>query len=199
MSDTNAPQTFPEYLEKSLLGTRNLFLSGVVDGVQAKKIQGELLTLEERDPEADIVLWINSPGGEVQSGFAIYDMIQFIRPRVYTIVSGTAASMGSLIALAAEKEDRFATVNSKFLLHQPLVGGTIQGPASDIEIHAKDILKLKEKIISLYAERTGHPREYFERVMDRDYWLTPEEALEVGLISKILTRGTRPGSRVSGE
>lgn len=188
MTEQTPPQSLSDLVEKNLLQSRNIFLSGVVDGPMAKKIQAELLTLEQQNPEAPIILWINSPGGEVHSGFAIYDMIQFVRPKVITVVSGSAASMGSLIALAAEKEDRFATTNAKFLLHQPLIGGTIQGPASDIEIHAKDIIKLKQKIFALYAERTAHPLEYFEKVMERDHWLSAEEALEIGIVSKIIRR-----------
>ncbi len=190
MSEPNQVQSpnLPEILETSLLSSRNVFLSGVVDGHQARRLQAELLTLEQQDAEKPIVLWINSPGGEVHSGFAIYDMIRFVRPTVITIVSGAAASMGSLIALAAEKENRLATANAKFLLHQPLVGGTIQGPASDIEIHARDILKLKVKILDQYADRTGHPREYFEKVMERDHWLTADEALEIGLVSRVIQK-----------
>jgi ATP-dependent Clp protease, protease subunit len=192
MSEDIQAQPLSEILEKNLLSSRNLFLSGAVDGAQAKKLQAELLTLEQQDRSSPIVLWINSPGGEVHSGFAIYDMIQFIQPKVITVVSGSAASMGSLIALAAEKEDRYATMNAKFLLHQPLIGGTIQGPASDIEIHAKDIIKLKQKIIQMYADRTGHSKEYFEKVMERDHWLSAEEALEIGLVSRIVKKGFHP-------
>lgn len=186
MTDQTPTTLLPEFMEENLLGSRNLFLSGVVNGVLAQRLQAQLLTLEEKDSKKPIYLWINSPGGEVHSGFAIYDTIQFIRPKVYTIVSGAAASMGSIIALAAEKENRFAMTNAKFLIHQPLVGGVIQGPASDIEIHAKDIIKLKQKIFDLYAERTGHSRNYFENVMERDHWLSAEEALEIGLVSKVI-------------
>lgn len=187
MPESTSPDSLPDFLEKNILSSRNLFLSGVVDGAQARKLQAELLTLEAQDPQKPIFLWINSSGGEVHSGFAIYDLIQFIRPKVFTIVSGAAASMGSVIALAAEKENRFAMTNAKFLIHQPLVGGTIQGPASDIEIHAKDIIKLKQKIFDIYAERTGHSREYFETVMERDHWLSADEALKIGLVTRIIS------------
>ena len=168
--------------------SRSVFITGVVDGDLALRINRELLALEKADKDAPIVAWINSPGGEVYSGFSIYDTIQFIRPRVITIVSGMAASMGSVISLAAEKKDRLIFPRSKILLHQPLVGGTIQGPASDIAIHAKDIIDVKNKMQKLYSERTGTPLEKFVELMDRDRWVTPEEAIELGLISKIISK-----------
>ena len=173
-------------IDQSLFESRNIFLNGMVNSEMALKINRELLAMEKDNENEPIKIWINSPGGEVYSGFAIYDMIQFIKPKVITIVSGTAASMGSVISLAAEKENRYAMVNSKFLLHQPLIGGTIQGPASDIEIHAKDIIELKNKMFKLYAERTGTAESVFKDMMERDRWVQPEEAIKLGLISKII-------------
>jgi ATP-dependent Clp protease protease subunit len=173
-------------IDQSLFESRNIFLNGMVNSDLALKVSRELLAMEKSDEKAPIKIWINSPGGEVYSGFAIYDMIQFIKPKVITIVSGTAASMGSVIALAAEKENRFCTINSKILLHQPLIGGTIQGSASDIEIHARDIIELKKKMFKLYAERSGTEASIFEDMMERDRWVQPEEALKLGLISKII-------------
>lgn len=168
--------------------SRSVFITGVVDTDLALRINRELLALEKADCDAPIVAWINSPGGEVYSGFAIYDTIQFIQPRVVTVVSGMAASMGSIISLAAEKEDRLIFPRSKILLHQPLIDGTIIGPASDLVIHARDIIDLKNKMHQLYAERTGTPIERFVELMDRDRWISPEEALELGLVSKIISR-----------
>lgn len=173
-------------VEKFAFESRSVFINGVVDNELSLRINRELLALEKADPKAPIIAWINSPGGEVYSGFSIYDTIQFIRPRVITIVSGMAASMGSVISLAAEKKDRFIFPRSKILLHQPLIGGTITGPASDIAIHAKDIIDLKHRMHGLYAERTGTPLERFVELMDRDRWVSPEEAIELGLVSKII-------------
>src|SRR5690606_6130521 len=125
-----------------------------------------------------IVLWINSPGGEVYSGFSIYDVAQFITPEVYTVVAGSASSMGSVIALAAEKKNRFALPNSKLLIHQPLIGGELRGPASDIEIHAKGLIALKNKMHKFYADRTGLRVAKFAELMERGRWVDPEEAIE---------------------
>lgn len=190
MSETEA--TKPHLIQSSntvdrfAFESRSIFINGAVDNELALRVNRELLALEKADPKAPIIAWINSPGGEVYSGFSIYDTIQFIKPRVITIVSGMAASMGSVISLAAEKKDRFIFPRSKILLHQPLIGGTITGPASDIVIHAKDIIDLKNRMHALYAERTGTSLERFVELMDRDRWVSPEEAIELGLVSKII-------------
>jgi len=173
-------------IDQSLFESRNIFLNGLVNSELAHRVNRELLAMDKADPAKTIKVWINSPGGEVYSGFAIYDMIQFIEAEVITIVAGTAASMGSVIALAAEKENRLALANSNFLLHQPLIGGTIQGPASDIEIHAKGIIELKHRMFKLYAERTGTLEQVFMEMMERDRWVQPDEAVKIGLISKII-------------
>ncbi len=192
MSETNttpkptAIQASSNAVDRFAFESRSIFINGVVDNELALRVNRELLALEKADPEAPIIAWINSPGGEVYSGFSIYDTIQFIKPRVITVVSGMAASMGSVISLAAEKKDRFIFPRSKILLHQPLVGGTITGPASDIAIHARDIIDLKNKMHELYAERSGTPVERFVELMDRDRWVSPQEAIELGLISKII-------------
>lgn len=175
-------------IDQHLFESRNVFVSGMVDSDMALSVNRQLLALERANPSAPIVLWVDSPGGEVYSGFAIFDTVQFIQPRVITVVAGFAASMGSVIALAAEKEDRVALPNAKLLIHQPLIGGAIRGPASDLEIHAKDIIELKKKMHRLYAERTGSPVERFEELMERDRYLDPNEALDLGLISKVLSK-----------
>jgi len=182
---TAAPQPFTP-IDQHLFESRTIFVSGEVDSEMALKVNRQLLALERVNPNAPIVLWIDSPGGEVYSGFSIYDTARFISPRVITLVSGLAASMGSVIALAADKADRFAFPNSKLLIHQPLIGGAIRGQASDLEIHAKDIIELKKKMHRLYAERTGYPVERFVDLMERDRWVDPKEAIELGLISKII-------------
>lgn len=179
-------QSSSNTVDRFAFESRSIFINGVVDNELALRINRELLALEKADPVAPIIAWINSPGGEVYSGFSIYDTIQFIKPRVITVVSGMAASMGSVISLAAEKKDRFIFPRSKILLHQPLIGGTITGPASDIAIHARDIIDLKSKMHELYAERSGTSVERFVELMDRDRWVSPQEAIELGLISKII-------------
>lgn len=182
----NTAQTFTP-IDQHLFESRTVFISGEVNSDLALKVNRQLLALERVNPSAPIVLWIDCPGGEVYSGFAIYDTVQFIQPRVITVVAGLAASMGSVIALAAEKEDRFALPNAKLLIHQPLIGGVLRGQASDIEIHAKDIIELKKKMHRLYAERTGTSVEKFVELMERDRWVDPKEGIELGLISKSLS------------
>jgi ATP-dependent Clp protease protease subunit len=161
-------------------------VSGEVNSELAVKVNRQLLALERANPKAPILLWIDCPGGEVYSGFSIYDTVQFIEPRVITVVSGLAASMGSVIALSAEKEDRFCFPNAKLLIHQPLIGGVLRGQASDLEIHANDIIALKKKMHRLYAQRTGTPEARFVELMERDRWVDPEEAVQLGLVSKII-------------
>ena len=174
-------------IDQLLFESRTIFVSGEVDSDLAKRVNRQLLALERANPNEPIVLWVDCPGGEVYSGFAIYDTIRFVQPRVFTVVAGLAASMGSVIALAAEKEDRVALPNAKLLIHQPLIGGVLRGSASDLEIHAKDIIELKRKMHRLYAERTGTPVERFVELMERDRWIEPTEALELGLIGKIIS------------
>ena len=173
-------------IDQHLFESRTVFVSGVVDSDLAVKVNRQLLALERANPKAPVVLWIDSPGGEVYSGFSVYDTAQFIQPRVFTVVSGLAGSMGSVIALCAEKSDRLCLPNSKFLIHQPLIGGMIRGSASDLDIHARDIIDLKKKMHRLYAERTGTAVEKFVELMERDRWVDPPEAVELGLIKKII-------------
>jgi ATP-dependent Clp protease protease subunit len=183
----NVPTPFTP-IDQHLFESRTVFVSGEVDSELAVKVNRQLLALERVNPTAPSVLWVDSPGGEVYSGFAIYDTAQFIQPRVITVVAGLAASMGSVIALAAEKQDRVALPNAKLLIHQPLAGGFIRGSASDLEIHAKDIIELKGRMHRLYAERTGLPVEKFVELMERDRWIEPKEALDLGLISKVISK-----------
>lgn len=185
--ETNAaPKWSP--IEQSLFENRIVHVFGGVDSELADKVIRQLLALESHNPEAPIYLYINSPGGEVTSGFAIFDVAKFIKPEIYTIVTGLAASMGSLIALCAEKKNRFSMPNAKFLIHQPLISGMMRGSAADIEIHAKDIVALKEKINKLYADETGRTFDEVKAATDRDKWLDPDEALRFGLISKIISK-----------
>jgi ATP-dependent Clp protease protease subunit len=183
---TGTTQAFTP-IDQHLFESRTVFVSGEVDAELAQKVNRQMLAMERANPTAPIVLWIDSPGGEVYSGFAIYDTARFIQPRIITVAAGMAGSMGSVIALCAEKEDRFSLPNAKLLIHQPLIGGAIRGQASDIEIHANDIIELKKKMHRLYAERTGTKIEKFQELMDRDRWIEPKEAIELGLISKIIS------------
>lgn len=180
------PQPFTP-IDKLVFDSRTVFVSGEVDADLALKINRQLLALEKADPEKPVVLWIDSPGGAVYSGFAIYDTARFIAPRVITVVAGMAWSMGSVISLCAEKEDRVALPNSKLLIHQPLIGGAVRGSASDLAIHATDIIELKKKMHRLYAERTGGSVERFRELMERDRWIEPSEGIELGLISKVIS------------
>jgi len=174
-------------IDEALFKTRFVQLSGAVNAQMAQEVNRTLLAMELTDPNAPVYLFINSPGGEVTSGFSIFDTARFIKPKVITIVAGLAASMGSLIALCADKESRVALPNSKFLIHQPLISGTLTGQASDLDIHARDIIKTKNKINRIYSEATGKPLEEIEKATDRDFWMTAEEALDFGLISRIVT------------
>ena len=175
-------------VEQALFETRIIQVSGAVDSDLSDKVIRQMLAMEAMNPDLPIYLYINSPGGEITSGFAIYDTAKFIKPEIYTVVTGLAASMGSLIALCAEKKNRLAFPNSRFLIHQPLISGLLRGTASDIEIHAKDIVAMKEKINRLYAEETGRPYDEIKRATDRDKWFDADEALKFGLINKIISK-----------
>jgi ATP-dependent Clp protease protease subunit len=173
-----------------LLRERIVFLSGEVNDDVSALVCAQLLLLEADNPKRPISLYINSPGGVVTSGFAIYDTMQFIRAPVHTLCMGTARSMGSFLLMAGEPGERAALPNASILIHQPL--GGFQGQASDIWIHAEETRKVKRRMTELYARHCGRSYEEFERAMDRDCFLTTQEALEWGLIDRIV--GARPGS-----
>ncbi len=168
-----------------LLKDRIIFLGSPIDDAVANTVVAQLLFLAAEDPEKDISLYINSPGGSITAGMAIYDTMQFIKPDVSTIAIGMAASMGAFLLTAGAKGKRYALPNSEVMIHQPL-GGT-QGQASDIEIHAKRILEMREKLNEILAERTGQPIERIRKDTDRDNFLTAEAAKEYGLIDEIIT------------
>ncbi|AMA63039.1 MAG: ATP-dependent Clp endopeptidase proteolytic subunit ClpP [Kurthia gibsonii] len=168
-----------------LLKDRIIMLGSAIDDNVANAIVSQLLFLEAEDPEKDIFLYINSPGGSVTAGMAIYDTMQFIKPDVQTICIGMAASMGSFLLTAGAKGKRFALPNAEIMIHQPLGGA--QGQATEIEIAARHILKTREKLNKILAERTGQPVEVIEKDTDRDNFMSAEEALNYGLIDKIMT------------
>ena len=168
-----------------LLKTRTILLSGEVNKKLAEKVISQLLLLEAESDEP-IKVMIDSPGGDVDAGYAIFDMIRFIKPEVYTIGMGLVASAGALILLAAPKEKRLALPNSHYLIHQPLSG--IRGVATEIEIHAREIEKARNKINQLISEETGKSLKQVEKDTDRDYWLNAEESLDYGLVSRIISK-----------
>lgn len=172
-----------EVLNAKFLKTRQILLSGEVNKQLAEKIVRQLLILEA-DSEEPIRIYIDSPGGDVDAGYAIFDMIRFVKCPVYCIGMGLVASAGALILLAADKSRRIGLPNSHYLIHQPLSG--IKGVATDIEIHAREIEKTREKINLLIAEKTGQPLDKVQKDTDRDYWMNAEEAVGYGLISKVI-------------
>lgn len=169
-----------------LLKSRTVLLSSEVSPSTARRVIEQLLVLEADDPEAPIILLVNSPGGEVHSGFAVFDTIRFIRPRVRIVCTGLTASIATIILLASPKEDRLAMPNARLLIHQPLFHGEVFGPASDLEITAQEILKTRQRINALIAAETGQPLAKVERDTERDHWLSAEEALEYGFVSRVV-------------
>ncbi|OJG00205.1 ATP-dependent Clp endopeptidase proteolytic subunit ClpP [Pararhizobium antarcticum] len=168
-----------------LLKERIIFLTGPVEDHMATLICAQLLFLEAENPKKEIALYINSPGGVVTAGMAIYDTMQFIKPAVSTLCIGQAASMGSLLLAAGHKDMRFATPNARIMVHQP--SGGFQGQASDIERHARDILKMKRRLNEVYVKHTGRTLEEVEQTLDRDHFMTADEALSWGVIDKVIT------------
>ncbi|MDB5921084.1 MAG: ATP-dependent Clp endopeptidase proteolytic subunit ClpP [Betaproteobacteria bacterium] len=171
-----------------LLKERVVFLVGVVNEITANLIVAQLLFLESENPDKDISFYINSPGGSVSAGLAIYDTMQFVKPDVSTLCVGQAASMGSLLLAAGAKGKRFALPNSRVMIHQPM--GGFQGQASDIEIHAKEILYLKARLNEILAKHTGQKIETIEKDTDRDNFLSSTQAVTYGLVDKVLTSRT---------
>lgn len=169
-----------------LLKERVIFLVGEVNDQTANLVVAQLLFLESENPDKDISFYINSPGGSVSAGLAIFDTMQFVKPEISTLCMGMAASMGSFLLMAGAKGKRFALPNSKVMIHQPS-GGT-SGQATDIEIHAREIIKTRHQLNKIYAERTGQPIEKIELDMERDRYLSASEAQDYGLIDEVLSK-----------
>lgn len=169
-----------------LLKERIVFLVGPVTDESSNLVVAQLLFLESENPDKDIFFYINSPGGSVTAGMSIYDTMNFIKPDVSTLCLGQAASMGAFLLSAGEKGKRFALPNSRIMIHQPLISGGLGGQASDIEIHARELLKIKEKLNRLMAKHCGRDLADLERDTDRDNFMSAEEAKEYGLIDQIL-------------
>jgi ATP-dependent Clp protease, protease subunit len=170
-----------------LLKDRIIFLGGPVHDDMANLIVAQALFLANEDPKSDIHVYINSPGGSVTAGLAIVDTLRFVEPDVCTYIVGQAASMGSVIACTGTKGKRHALRNSRNLMHQPLVGGVMEGQATDLEIEAREMLRLRDRIYHIYSEATGQTTDVIERDCDRNKWLDDEEMVEYGLIDKVLT------------
>ncbi len=173
-----------------LLKDRIILLSGPIDDTVANSIVAQLLFLESEDPDKDIHLYINSPGGVVTAGMAIYDTMQYIKPDVSTICVGSAASMGSLLLTAGAPGKRYALPHSRIMIHQPL--GGVQGQASEIEIHAREILRLREELNGVLAHHTGQPIDVIAKDTDRDNFMSAQDAKDYGLIDEVLTRPSKP-------
>ncbi len=174
-------------IDEAMLKNRRIFLSDAVDNESAQKIIRKLWYLEASDPGKPILFVINSPGGSVDSGLAIWDQIQMITSPITTLVTGMAASMGSVLSLAAAPGRRFATKNARIMIHQPSIHAVVRGQATDLQIHAKEIIKTREMLVDLYAKHTGKSKEVIDRALDRDSWFSSDEALEFGLLDKVVT------------
>jgi ATP-dependent Clp protease protease subunit len=174
-------------IDATMLEKRRIFLSDAVTSDSARDIIRKLWYLDHIAPGKPILFIINSPGGSVDAGFAIWDQIKLLSSPVSTLVTGLAASMGSLLSLVAKKGRRFATANSRIMIHQPLIGGVIRGQATDLDIQAKEMLKTRAMIVDIYTEATGKDRKTIEKSIDRDNWMSAHEALEFGLLDKVIT------------
>ena len=170
-----------------LLKERIIFLVGPVTDHTANLVVAQMLFLESENPDKDIFFYIDSPGGSVTAGMSVFDTMNFIKPDVSTLCLGQAASMGAFLLSAGAKGKRFALPNSRIMIHQPLISGGLGGQASDIEIHARELIKIKQKLNELLAKHTGQPLEKVERDTDRDNFMSAQEAMEYGLIDKVIT------------
>lgn len=174
-------------IEQSLLDARRIFLSDAVDNNTAEDIIRKLWYLELVAPGKPIYFIINSPGGSVDSGMAIWDQVKMISSPITTIVTGLAASMGSILSLCASPKRRFATPNARIMIHQPMIGGTIQGQASDLEIQAREMLKTRSTLVNMYVTATGKDAATIEAAIDRDTWFSADEAVKFGLLDGVVT------------
>jgi len=175
-----------------LLRDRIVFVGGTIDDEMANLVVAQLLFLSNEDPHANVSLYVNSPGGSVSAGLAIADTMQFIRPDVATYCVGMAASMGALLLAAGTRGKRFALPNSRVLIHQPLLHGVLTGPATDLDIEAREIIRLRKRLYEILSECTGQPVEQIERDCDRNKWLDAQEAIAYGCVDEILTRMPTP-------
>ena len=181
------PRSIDDKIDEALLKARRIFFCDAVDMNTAKDAIRKLWYLELQDPGKPILFVINSPGGSVDSGFAIWDQVKMITSPVTTLVTGLAASMGSVLSLCAAPKRRFATPNARIMIHQPRVSGMIQGQATDLAIQAKEMLKTRQALVEVYVKATGHDPKVIERAIDRDTWMSPKEALDLKLLDGIVS------------
>jgi ATP-dependent Clp protease protease subunit len=186
-NEKEGKKPFDAKIEEMLLNKRRIFFSTSVSDQSAKDAIRKLWYLENADPGKPILFVINSPGGSVDSGFAIWDQMHMITSPVTTLVTGLAASMGSVLSLAAAPGKRYATQNARIMIHQPLIAGVIQGQATDLEIQAKEIIKTRKQIVEVYAKATGKDSDLIEKTIDRDTWMSADEAKDFGLLDGIVT------------
>jgi ATP-dependent Clp protease protease subunit len=180
-----------------LLKDRIIFLGAPIDDIFANLVIAQLLFLEAEDPEKDINLYINTPGGSVTAGLGIYDTMQYVKPPINTICLGQAASMGAFLLTAGTKGKRFALPNARVMIHQPM--GGFQGQATEIDIHAREILKIRERLNEIMAKHTGQPLERISQDTERDYFMSAEEAKRYGLIDEVITRPPKLLKAVTGD
>mgnify|MGYP001377756566 FL=1 len=204
MNETTASALVPMVVEQTsrgerafdiysrLLKERIIFTVGPIDDAVSSVVCAQLLFLESENPKQEISMYINSPGGVVTSGLAIYDTMEYIRPDVSTVCIGQAASMGSLLLMAGAAGKRFSLPHSRIMTHQP--SGGFSGQASDIEIHAREILTLRERLNAIYVKHTGRPLEDIEKIMERDTFMAPQEAKDIGLIDEVVEKRPKPAA-----
>ncbi len=173
-------------IDESMIGSRRIFICDAIDNNIAKETILKLWFLEKSDPGKPILVIINSPGGSTDAGFAIWDQAKMISSPIITLITGLAASMGSVLSLMADKGHRYATPNTRIMIHQPSIHGYIQGQATDLEIQAKEILKLRKHLVKLYSDSTGQSEEKIEENFDRDNWMSVDEAIKFGLLDKVV-------------
>ncbi len=181
-----SPLRIEDRIEEALLQARRIFFSDAVDDKSANDVIRKLWYLELQNPGAPILFVINSPGGSVDAGFAIWDQVKMIRSPVTTLITGLAASMGSVLSLCASPGRRFATPRSRIMIHQPRIMGVVQGQATDLEIQAKEILKTRKMLVDTYIAATGKDQRTVEKAIDRDTWMSAHEALEFGLLDAVV-------------
>ena len=179
-----------------LLRDRVVFVGGAIDDTMANLVVAQLLYLSNEDHKADVNVYVNSPGGSIAAGLAIYDTMQFVRPDVATVCVGMAASMGAVLLAAGRPQKRFVLPNSRVLIHQPLIPGVLTGPATDLDIEAKELIRLRTRLYEIMAGHTGQSVEQIERDCDRNKWLDAEEAVEYGCADKVLQRMPEPVKRL---
>lgn len=195
LDDEDEPETSAEkgvkliddQIDRVLLKSRRIFFCDAVDNTSAKDAIRRLWYLDLVEPGKPILFIINSPGGSVDSGFAIWDQVKLISSPVITLVTGLAASMGSILSLCAAPKKRFATPHSRIMIHQPAIHGIVRGQATDLDIQAKELIKTRKAIVKMYTDATGKDAATIEKAIDRDTWMSPHEAVEFGLLDKVVT------------